>query len=314
MADRWIRRLGNRLEGEEPPADLWERVRHREVSGTVEPAPIGDRLSAGLVAIAIVAGIALGGWVLLGPARDLARVADDVPGPVVGPSPTASTRPEISHGGVMLDCPKDQRIDFTFAGPEIRQPAPPSYITVNLAGIRPTDTVEQVTSDPDGERPWDGVWRVVRDGSVIARILVPELSGVACAGSGISGSSLRPEGSSNDIYFATRRSQAGSGPNAGPGTATIVERSGCLILESLYAGGAQSIGLWPQAWRLVTSGGRTVILDADGREVAAVGDTVSIGGGDISRSVMLQEAEDLPPTRCTFDGFLWVTAVHGVEP
>ncbi|HUG88333.1 MAG TPA: hypothetical protein VMP42_06165 [Actinomycetota bacterium] len=314
MAERWLRRLGDRLEGEEPPADLWERVRHREVSGTVEPAPIGDRLPAGLVAIAIVAGIALGGWVLLGPARDLARVADDVPGPALGPSPTVSTRPEIPQGGVTLACPEEEQIDFTFAGPLIREPAGAAIIRVNLAGIRGTDTLEQVSTDPNGETRWDGVWRVVRDGSVIAMVRVPELNGVACAGSGISGSSLRPEGSSNDIYFATRRSPAGSGPNAGPGTATIVERSGCLILESLYEGDAQSIGLWPQAWRLVTSGGKTVILDADGREVAAVGDTVLIGGGDISRSVMLQEAEDLPPTRCTFDGFSWVTAVHGVEP
>ena len=316
MADRWIRRLGNRLEGEEPPADLWERVRHREVSGTVEPAPIGDRLSAGLVAIAIVAGIALGGWVLLRPAGDVAGVSDSEGGPVVGPSPTASGGPALPEpdAQALLDCPKEDQVDFTFTGGVILQPAPPSYITVNLAGIRPTDTVEQVTRDPDGETQWHGVWRVVRGGHVVATVRVPELSGVACEGSGISGSLAPPDGSSNDVYFATRRSPAGSGPTAGPGTATILERSGCLVLESLYEGGVQSIGLWPQGWRLVTSGGETVILDEDGREVAAVGDTVSIGGGDISRSVMLQEAEDLPPAHCTFDGFVWVTTVHGVEP
>jgi len=314
MAERWLGRLGGRLEGEEPPADLWERVRHREVSGAVEAAPIGDRLTAGLVAIAIVAGIALGGWVLLGPAQDLARVADDVPGPVVGPSPTVSTRPEISDRGVTLDCPQEEQIDFTYDGNSILQPAGAAIIRVNLAGIRGTDTVEQVNIDPTGATRWEGVWRVVRDGSVIARILVPELSGVACAGSGITGSSAPPDGSSNDIYFATRRSPAGSGPSAGPGAAVILERSRCLVLGSLHEGGVQSVGLWPQGWRLVTSGGETVILDEDGREVAAVGDTVSIGGGDIPRSVMLQEAEDLPPARCEFDGFLWVTTVHGVEP
>jgi len=304
MAERWLGRLGGRLEGEEPPADLWERVRHREVSGTVEAAPIGDRLTAGLVAIVIVAGIALGGWVLLGPARDLARVADDVPGPVVGPSPTVSTRPEIPQGGVTLACPEEEQIDFTFAGPLIREPAGAAIIRVNLAGIRGTDTLEQVNIDPTGETRWEGVWRVVRDGSVIARILVPELNGVACAGSGITGAAPTP-GDEVAVYFPTHLRPPTGSPEAG-NTATIIVRSNCLLLRSVYDDGTVDVrmAIWPHGWKLAEG---TVILDADGTPVAAVGDTVFMGGGEVSSEVVLRVVGEPPPPRCEFGGFWWVT-------
>ena len=304
MADRWIRRLGNRLEGEEPPAGLWERARRADVPAAPEAPPMSSRLTAALVALAIVAGIALGGWVLLGPARDLARVADDVPGPVVGPSPTVSTRPEISDGGVTLDCPQEEQIDFTYAGNSILQPAGAAIIRVNLAGIRGTDTLEQVNIDRTGATRWEGVWRVVRDGSVIARILVPELSGVACAGSGITGAAPT-RGDEVAIYFPTHLRPPTGSPEAG-NTATIIVRSNCLLLRSVYDDGTVDVrmAIWPHGWKLAEG---TVILDADGTPVAAVGDTVFMGGGEVSSEVVLRVVGEPPPPRCEFGGFWWVT-------
>ena len=49
----------------------------------------------------------------------------------------------------------------------------------------PHDVVEQMTRVPEGESEWDGVWQIVRNGSVIAAIDFPSLGGVACRGSGI---------------------------------------------------------------------------------------------------------------------------------
>ncbi len=89
---------------------------------------------------------------------------------------------------IQLECPVDDRIAFAAPdGPRIL-PGGSAYITGNLEGFRPGDVVEQMTRhDGGGAGGWDGTWQVVRDGSVVAIVEFPELSGVACRGSGIGG-------------------------------------------------------------------------------------------------------------------------------
>ena len=99
-----------------------------------------------------------------------------VPFDVVG-SPTARE--------IELHCAGADRIPFTAPdGPRIL-PGGSAYITGNLEGFLPDDVVEQMTRDAGGE--WDGVWQVVRRGSVIAAVDFGSLGGVACRGSGIGG-------------------------------------------------------------------------------------------------------------------------------
>jgi hypothetical protein len=83
-----------------------------------------------------------------------------------------------------LDCAPSQREPF--GGPRLRLDVGGSgYIVANLTG-RPLrhETVVQVTSDgPE----WEGLWHVMREGSVIAVVAYPSLDGVACSGSGVAG-------------------------------------------------------------------------------------------------------------------------------
>jgi hypothetical protein len=56
-----------------------------------------------------------------------------------------------------------------------------------MGGFLQTDVIEQMTRDPGGSTEWDGVWQVVRAGSVIAAVDFSSLGGVACRGSGVGG-------------------------------------------------------------------------------------------------------------------------------
>jgi hypothetical protein len=61
---------------------------------------------------------------------------------------------------------------------------------------------------------------------------------------------------------------------------TLSDVNGCLGLEhetgdSKYA----TYVLWPEGYALVERGGRTVLVNPVGEEVAALGDEVSLGGG-----------------------------------
>ncbi len=88
---------------------------------------------------------------------------------------------------VVLDCPTDDRVPFsTPDGPRIL-PGGSAYIRGNMAGFRQTDVIEQMTREQGGTTEWDGVWQVVRGGSVIAAVEFGSLQGVACRGSGIGG-------------------------------------------------------------------------------------------------------------------------------
>ena len=86
---------------------------------------------------------------------------------------------------VELDCAEADQIPFAPPKGARVLPGGSAYITGNILGVLPHDVVEQMTRLPDGESEWDGVWQIVRDGSVVAAIDFPSLGGVTCRGSGI---------------------------------------------------------------------------------------------------------------------------------
>jgi hypothetical protein len=87
---------------------------------------------------------------------------------------------------VVLDCRPEDHVPI--AGPDARiEPGGSAYIVGNLPGFEQSDVVEQMTREQDEESDWAGVWQVVRDGSVVASVDYPDLSGAACAGTGIGG-------------------------------------------------------------------------------------------------------------------------------
>lgn len=101
----------------------------------------------------------------------------------VVPLTVASRTPDLEL--VVLDCP--DQVEFPApTGPRI-EPAGSAYIVGNLSGFEDEDIVEQMTRNDEGTDPLAGVWQVVRDGSVVASVDYPELSGMACDGAGIGG-------------------------------------------------------------------------------------------------------------------------------
>jgi len=95
---------------------------------------------------------------------------------------------EAGSRQVVLDCPTEDRVPFfTPDGPRIL-PGGSAYIQGNMEGFQQADVIEQMTThEGGGAGGWDGTWQVVRNGSVIATVEFPMLSGVACRGSGIAG-------------------------------------------------------------------------------------------------------------------------------
>lgn len=91
--------------------------------------------------------------------------------------------PLPAGGADALDCDAAHR--EAFGGPNIRiQPGGSAYITGNLPGIRRDDEVTQVTFEGNA---WDGLWHVIRGGSVVAVVDFGSLDGEACQGSGVAG-------------------------------------------------------------------------------------------------------------------------------
>jgi len=86
---------------------------------------------------------------------------------------------------IELDCASGDRIPFAPPKGARILPGGSAYVRGNMLGVLPHDVVEQMTRVPNGESEWDGVWQIVRDGSVVAAIDFPSLGGVACRGSGI---------------------------------------------------------------------------------------------------------------------------------
>jgi hypothetical protein len=89
---------------------------------------------------------------------------------------------------ILLDCPEEDRVGFPAPDGARITPGGSAYVRGNLAGFLRHDVIEQMTKrDSGGAGGWDGTWQVTRDGSVVATVEFPRLSGVACRGSGIGG-------------------------------------------------------------------------------------------------------------------------------
>lgn len=99
------------------------------------------------------------------------------------PLTVASDTPNLEL--VVLDCRPEDQVPIT--PPENRiEPAGSAYIVGNIPGFEQGDVVEQMTREEGSDAgELAGVWQVVRDGTVVASVDYPELSGTACAGSGI---------------------------------------------------------------------------------------------------------------------------------
>jgi hypothetical protein len=86
---------------------------------------------------------------------------------------------------VVLDCRPEDQVPITRPDTRIL-PSGSAYIVGNLPGFERGDVVEQMTRKGGGDAgDLAGVWQVVRDGTVVASVDYPELSGTACRGSGI---------------------------------------------------------------------------------------------------------------------------------
>lgn len=88
---------------------------------------------------------------------------------------------------IELGCAVDEQVEFVTPDGPRRLPGGSAFIRLNLAGVRQSDVIEQMTRKPGGTSRWDGAWQVVRDGSVVAAVDFGSLRGVACRGSGIGG-------------------------------------------------------------------------------------------------------------------------------
>jgi hypothetical protein len=91
----------------------------------------------------------------------------------------------------------------------------------------------------------------------------------------------------------------------------LAERDGCLVFEGLNG---RSLALWPPGTTLVRISGTTVVADARGRPVVAVGDNVSFGGGT---DYKLDFAEELIgraiPVPCRVGNYMLVNTLERIE-
>ncbi|HEX4941137.1 MAG TPA: hypothetical protein VFW51_01285 [Actinomycetota bacterium] len=88
---------------------------------------------------------------------------------------------------IELGCAVDEQVEFVTPDGPRRLPGGSAFIRLNLAGVQQSDVIEQMTRKPRGTSRWEGMWQVVRDGSVVAAVDFGSLRGVACRGSGIGG-------------------------------------------------------------------------------------------------------------------------------
>lgn len=99
------------------------------------------------------------------------------------------------------------------------------------------------------------------------------------------------------------------GPTAMGGGKLVIDEEGCLRLKLPRGDGPSDIPVWPHGYSLSTENDEIRILNDKGRVVARVGDTVQVGGGEISRSEAGGNFEEKRrklgvPARCP--GPLWM--------
>ncbi len=102
--------------------------------------------------------------------------------------------------------------------------------------------------------------------------------------------------------------------NGGPGAiigGRLAEREGCLVFEGLDG---RSLALWPPGTRLFRVSGTTVVADARGQPVAAVGDNVSFGGGtDYPLDFAEELIERSIPAPCRVGNYTLVETLERIE-
>ncbi len=75
----------------------------------------------------------------------------------------------------------------------------------------------------------------------------------------------------------------------------LVEDNGCLRLE--YSGVSYLL-IWPHAFSIDTVGEKTVVIDAEGRIVARIGDFIQVGGGVVSSHIAREVIVGELPADC----------------
>jgi hypothetical protein len=163
---------------------------------TISPTPNGDSTTAipdvvGLGDQAAISQLIQAGFDVEPLFRDVPGDAwkvvssDPVPGTLVDPGSTVTltivsrVTPLPDAATDALDC--DAGAFVAFGSPHMVVTPAGSAFIMNTSGIKRSDAV--VSMDPSGE----GLWHVIRQGSVIAVVDHRTLDGVACAGSGVAG-------------------------------------------------------------------------------------------------------------------------------
>lgn len=91
-------------------------------------------------------------------------------------------------------------------------------------------------------------------------------------------SSLRVEDDATVPEVRVLAHHPGSAYPAALAFGAITVKNGCVAIQG---GGQSTYVVWPEGFTLVHRGDRTVLIDPTGREVGALGDEVSLGGGYI---------------------------------
>lgn len=87
---------------------------------------------------------------------------------------------------------------------------------------------------------------------------------------------VRPAGTRR-YYFPTQ-TENGDAWNTALFAGELVERSGCLFLES--KDGERWLALWPDGYRLIADGQRLDVVNGLGQVVGSVGHAIRVGGGE----------------------------------
>lgn len=139
----------------------------------------------------------------------------------------------------------------------------------------------------------------------LAAIVLVAAAVAACDGAAPSPAEL----TEGQVFLPIHRPMNG-GPAAIIG-GRLQEREGCLVFEGLDG---RSLPLWPPGTTLTRISGTTVVADAKGRPVVAVGDNVSFGGGT---DYPIEFAEELIgqriPVPCRVGNYTLVNTLERIE-